>query len=74
MITDIKKILDEIADKIIGETLTEAQAVEKYGLDMTEDDFLSEMVKRDLELCDGCCTWCRSSDCDFENMTCVFCE
>lgn len=49
--------LEEIAQEILGETMTEAQVIEKYDLDISADDLNDELLDFNIEYCDGCGVW-----------------
>lgn len=65
---------ERIASDIIGLTMSESEAVEYYGLDISPDDFILKMLNYDVELCAHCMIWQESASFnEDENMCCCDC-
>jgi len=53
---------DKIAEEVLGESWCEEEVVERYDLDASGDDVISELLERNVEYCTVCGTWKESSD------------
>ena len=59
------ELLDEIAKEILGTSDSESAIIDKYELPIDEDNFLCEMLDRNVEYCNRCGTLkesCEMSD------------
>lgn len=48
---DMTKKLDLIANEILGARMTESEVIDKYELEISEEDLIEEMLDRNIELC-----------------------
>ena len=69
------ELLERIAKEILGEVLTESTVLEKYDLEISEEELLEEMLDWNIELCSSCGTWKESCeiDPDEQNVICFEC-
>lgn len=69
------ELLERIAKEILGEVLTESTVLEKYDLEISEEELLEKMLDRNIELCSSCGTWKESCeiDPDEQNVICFEC-
>lgn len=68
---DMTKKLDLIANEILGARMTESEVIDKYELEISEEDLIEEMLDRNIELCTVCLVWKESCEIDYEQQVSV---
>ena len=63
--------LDLVASEILGERMTESEVIDKYELEMSEEELIEEMLDRSIELCSVCCVWKESCEIDSDQQESV---
>lgn len=68
---DMTKKLDLIANEILGARMTESEVIDKYELEISEEDLIEEMLDRNIELCIVCLVWKESCEIDSDQQESV---
>lgn len=68
---DMTKKLDLIANEILNERITESEVIDRYELEISEEDLIEEMLDRNIELCIVCLVWKESCEIDYEQQVSV---
>lgn len=68
---DMTKKLDLIAEEILNKRMTESEVLERYELEISEEDLIEEMLNRNIELCSVCLIWKESCEIDSEQQMSV---
>lgn len=61
----------KIAQEILGSSDTVDQIIESNKLDISNEDFVEEMLSQNIEYCDGCGTWLESCEIDDEEQSVI---
>lgn len=57
MSLNMTKKLDLVANEILGVRMTESEVIDRYELEISEEDLVDEMLDRNIELCSACLAW-----------------
>ena len=68
---NMTKKLALIANEILGERMTQSEVIDKYELEVCEEDLIEEMLDRNIELCFVCLVWKESCEIDSDQQETV---
>lgn len=73
---DMTKKLDLIAEEILDKRITKSKVIDLYGLEISEEDLIEEMLNRNIEMCSVCRVWKESCEIDSEQQAsvCFYCS